>query len=73
MDVCISQNTRVQKDITIINFFIQGVQECSIPKMQNFKIFTTIKTIEFGILIYLRDRAVPVGFLENFESRELTE
>ena len=42
---------------------IQGVQECSIPENAKFlRIFITIKTIEFGILISLSDRAVLLAF-----------
>ena len=32
------------------------------PKCKTLRIFITIKTIEFGILIYLRDRAVLLPF-----------
>ena len=42
-------------------------QKCKISR-----IFITIYTIEFGILIYFSDRAVCC-FLENFESRKSTE
>ena len=35
-------------------------------KSKILRIFITIKTIEFGILIYLNNRARTVGFLENF-------
>ena len=42
---------------------LQGAQECSIPKnCKIVRIFITIKTIEFGILICLSDKAVLLAF-----------
>ena len=45
------------------NNVVQGVHKNVLyPKMKNFKNFFTIKIIEFGILIYLSDRAVLLAF-----------
>ena len=52
-----------EKNKKIVSKALQVVQECSIPqKCKILRIFITIKTIEFGILIYLSDRAILLAF-----------
>ena len=53
LDYCQNLYTAKPADFDVI----QGIQECSIPQGA-----ITIKTIEFGTLIYLSDRAVLLAF-----------
>ena len=58
-----------ERRINTVLIEIQGVQECSIPKCKVLRIFITIKTIEFGIWIYLSDMVVLLAFWRILNQR----